>query len=110
MTNSEKPSFDNSAEIIAAHVDNELTTYLGQTVTPALINVVHEGITARIGGIVGMNETSEILGVSKQRATQLMDPGAKQIPPPSPIARVRATTIWLKAEVENYQLRRKQRE
>ncbi len=52
----------------------------------------------KIPALAGTSEVAEILGVSKQRVNQLM---AKDHFP-KPVARLAATPVWLRVEMELY--------
>ena len=102
---------DHSAEVIASHVASVLETYHGQMITDGLTEAVRHSVAARIGGLMGVRDIAELLGVTPQRTGQLLAPpqeGSRRANPPSPIARLRATPVWLRTDIEDYMRRRQQ--
>ena len=56
------------------------------------------------GDLVGAVEAAEILEVERTRVSRYMKTGAM----PKPLAKLRATTVWLRADVEEFAERRRQ--
>ncbi len=104
--------FDRSAEVIGQRIALELERFHGQEVTHPLIETIQERVATSIGGLLGLRDAADMLGVSRQRALQLLDTEdhtihGRRTPPPSPIARLRATPVWLTADIADFGSRRK---
>jgi len=56
----------------------------------------------RAGDLVGSVEASEILGVERTRIARYVNTGVM----PAPVARLRATAVWLRSDVEDLRDRR----
>lgn len=104
--------FDRSADIIGQRVASELERFHGQEITDPVIEAVRDRVAESIGGLLGLRDAATVLGVSRQRALQLLDTEdptvhGRRTPPPSPITRLSATPVWLKADVADFDTRRK---
>ncbi len=100
--NPSNPIGQDYADTISEFLEGQV----GWMVSPDLIEQLRDLVTTHVCELTGIFETSEILGVSRQYVSEMAkEPG--KMPPQA--AKVRATPLWVKKDIEELDKQRRLR-
>ncbi len=99
MSQTDEPGGPNPiGEAFGEFIKSELEHYIGHELTTDLVKYLGNIASTLIFDFVGVTETSRILGISKQRVSQMYNEG--KLPPAA--GEIRASKFWLWAQIDEF--------